>query len=860
MCWRFPTLLLVFFVAFVSRAECGDPAAVLPDDARLENVKSPAEFFGFEIGSRHLRHAQVADYWRYLASESSRVRLIEYGKTHGSRPLLIAAISSEENIANLSKLQKSRQKITRADQNEDLSSRKLVMYMGYSVHGDESSAVNAAPLVAYHLASSKSADTLAWLEQSVFLVDPAINPDGVDRFANWANENRGRFPSPSSLDREHNQPWPGGRTNYYWFDLNRDWLPLTHPESRGRLKVFHSWKPNVVLDFHEMSGNSSFFFQPGIPTRNNPLSPAKNLELTRKFAVEHADAMDDAGELYFTEERFDDFYVGKGSTYPDLHGAVGILFEQGSTRGLRLVNDRTNRHFRDTVANQVRTSLSSLRAANRHRTELINFQHDFYAQASDWAKEQNVAAYILHGTPSRIAAAANLLAQHDIRGLRTSETIELEGQTLQPENTLIIPTEQPESTFIRSLMEPLQTFRENIFYDVSTWHLPSAFDLDTTTVAKLDEAWQLEPFSQRKKTRNDAKTQADDFAGICFSAIELSSPILVAQAQRLGAHVRVATTSFEIESDGLRAWPAGTFLLLKQPNQAIWKKLVTLTRRTCTSGQIEYQELQTGITKTGPDLGSDTTLDLPICNPLLVVGDGTRSYSAGAIWHHMDVRLGQPTTMIEAARIGNVDLVDFTCVILPEGSYSNVTERAVERLKRYAENGGTIIATGSSISWLGRQDLIALGGQPKSNIKSVSSIFGNARNERALESIAGAFFETEIDQTHPLAYGFPNNLVPTFRDHKTVFSLPSNPYKVAGKYTKVLAGYVSQANRQKLKQTAAAWVEPIGRGRAILLADNPVFRGYVRSGERFFTNALYIGPAISIPSQSAEEENVEEGH
>ena len=838
-----------------------DPNSVLPDHPRNEKIEAPASFFGFEIGSRHLRHAQVVDYWRYLASVSERVQLIEYGKTHGARPLVIAAISSEANVNNLEKLQRARRKLTSGKSDHELSTQKLVMYMGYSVHGDESSAVNAAPLVAYHLASSEDNAVKAWLEQSVFLVDPAINPDGIDRFANWANENRGRYASPSSIDREHNQPWPGGRTNYYWFDLNRDWLPLTHPESQGRLAVFHNWKPNVVLDFHEMSGNSSYFFQPGIPTRNNPFSPAKNLELTRKFSKEHARAMDGAGELYFTEERFDDFYVGKGSTYPDLHGAVGILFEQGSTRGLQLTNDRTKRHFRDTVANQVRTSLSSLRAATSHRAELLQFQKEFYENSSNWVQESEFEAYVLIGTPSRITAAAELLEQHDIQVLKPTESARFEGRDLMPNETLVIPVKQPESTFVRSLMEPMQTFRENIFYDVSTWHVPSAYDLESIRAGEISAKWKLHEFQSPRKRKIDPQASASYLVGICFSAVELDSPALVAALQQSGAHLRVATKKFQTtrETEAIE-WPPGTFLLLKQPNFDSWKKLVGKARKFLAGSSIDFQELETGITSIGPDLGSDTTLDLPICNPLLVVGDGTRSYSAGALWHHMDVRLGQPTTMIEANRIDAVDISKFTCVILPEGSYSNVEPRGVDKLRQYAENGGTIIAVGSAISWLGRREMISLGETPKSSSLPVNGMFGQARNLRALESIAGAFLEAEIDQTHPLAYGFPRDTVPCFRDHRTFFPTPENGYKTAGTYSRVLAGYVSQNNRQKLKATAAAWVEPIGRGRAILLADNPVFRGYVRSAERFFTNGLYLGPAISIPSTSSGDEAEVESH
>jgi Zinc carboxypeptidase len=395
-----------------------DPLEVLPKVSRLDSIKTPQQFYGFAIGSRHLRHDQVVDYLQYLEGVSDRVHLLQYGRTHGQRPLLVCVISHPTNVAKLDQLQKQRRKLTTGKFKGSVGDQLLVMSMGYCVHGDEASAVNCAPLVAYHLASAQDEQTLKFLQQSIALIDPALNPDGVDRFANWANENRGYYASPNPIDREHQQPWPGGRTNYYMFDLNRDWLPAVHPESSGRIKLFHAWKPNVVLDFHEMGGNSSFFFQPGEPKRINPYSPQENRRLTKLFAAEHARVMDDANELFYSEENFDDFYIGKGSTYPDLQGAVGILFEQASTRGLKFANQRVSRHFRDTIANQLRMSLSSLRSATEQHDQLLQLQVDFFKTALQTAEQHAVKAYLLTGSPSRLAAAAQLLKLHSVQVYR----------------------------------------------------------------------------------------------------------------------------------------------------------------------------------------------------------------------------------------------------------------------------------------------------------------------------------------------------------------------------------------------------------------------------------------------------------
>ncbi len=825
------------------------PSDVLPDVERVQGIQSPGEFFGFAIGSRHLRHDQIVAYWQHLAANSPRVRLIHYGHTHGRRPLIMAAITSEDNAKQLDELRRQRPRLTSGTFEGKIGKQLLVMLLGYSVHGDESSAVNAAPLVAYHLASARSKQVDGWLQQGVYLVDPALNPDGVDRFANWSNENRGRWPSASSLDREHVQPWPGGRTNYYWFDLNRDWLPVVHPESQGRLRLFHQWKPNVVLDFHEMSGNSSYFFQPGVPARNNPLSPAKNLELTRKFAAAHAKVLDAAGELYYTEERFDDFYMGKGSTYPDLHGAVGILFEQGSTRGLKLRNDRTDRHFRDTVANQIRTSLSSLEVANQSRKQLLRYQSDFYSQALKSGSDDEAAGYLLVGSQSRIDAAGSLLTAHAIDVYQPAEELEFAGEAYSPSQVLIIPCDQPEYTFIRSLLEPLQSFRENIFYDVSTWHLPSAMDVECHALEQLPDGW-LQTCWQMPSRESLFKAEeiSDEVLGFVFSPVELDAPRLVAALHRAGASLRVAAQPF---SSGDQTWPIGSYLLLKQPNRDHWPRVLRTLQRF-KSESVSVASLTSGLTAMGPDLGSDSMLDIPVCKPLLVVGAGTRSYSAGALWHFLDVRLGQPCTLVDVERVGDVDLRQFTCVLLPSGTFGSGGQAMRDQLQAYARAGGTIIATGSSIDWLTQvKDLW----QAESEDDFVSVPFGEARDRRALESIAGAFFEITIDPTHPLTFGFPDGRVPVFRDHARRYPLPKNPFQVAARYERVLAGYVSERNRKRLAGTIAAWIEPQGRGNYIMLPDNPVFRGYVRSSERLLTNAMYLGPAIRVPPTVPTDEH-----
>ena len=337
---------------------------LLPNIRYWPDVPTPRGGLGFDIGMRHLQHHELVKYMHAVADASPRVKLQEYARTHGGKPLLLLTITSPANHKQLDRIRKQHRRLTDPSRSGevDIESLPVVINMGYGVHGNEPSGTNCAPLVVYYLAAALDRQVEKLLEDCVVLVDPCLNPDGFERFASWSNNHRGRHPNPDPSDREHDEPWPSGRTNYYWFDLNRDWLPLEHPESQGRMQWYHQWKPNVVLDFHEMGSGATYFFQPGIPSRGNPLIPDSNVQLTRQIAKFHAKAFDKLGELYYTEESFDDFYLGKGSSYPDVHGAVGILFEQASSRGMVQKTKHGTRRFSDTVRNQLTTSLSSLEA------------------------------------------------------------------------------------------------------------------------------------------------------------------------------------------------------------------------------------------------------------------------------------------------------------------------------------------------------------------------------------------------------------------------------------------------------------------------------------------------------------------
>ena len=332
---RIFTLLLVVCCSLSLSAQPKLLNYYLPDINYNSDIPTPESFLGYQIGEWHISHDQQLMYMRHLASLSPRMELRQHSRTYEGRPLVHIVITSERNHARLDDIQREHVALSDGSNagNVNLDNMPAVIYQGFSIHGNEPSGANAAPLVAYYLAAAQGPEIEQLLDNLVIIFDPSYNPDGLNRFASWANTHKNKNLTADPNDREYSEAWPRGRTNHYWFDLNRDWLPVQHPESQGRIQTFHDWKPNVLTDHHEMGTNSTFFFMPGEPTRVHPLTPKMNQELTAKIGEYHVKALNEIGSLYYSGEGYDDFYYGKGSTYPDANGCIGILFEQASSRG-----------------------------------------------------------------------------------------------------------------------------------------------------------------------------------------------------------------------------------------------------------------------------------------------------------------------------------------------------------------------------------------------------------------------------------------------------------------------------------------------------------------------------------------------
>ena len=820
-------------------------------------IPTPKEHFGFEVGEWHLRHEQTVSYLKRLAEVSDRMEIIEYARSHEQKPLVLLKASHPENVADLESLRKRHLEWGDPEQSSELSTDEapVVLWMGYSVHGDEASAANAAPLFAYYLAAARGDGIDERLRRMVVLVDPGLNPDGIDRFAQWVNMHRGQNPVSDSNHREHLQGWPSARTNHYWFDLNRDWLPLVHPESRGRLEQFGRWHPHILTDYHEMRTDRTYFFQPGVPERNNPLTPERNYEITAKIAGYNAASLDRIGEIYYTRETFDDFYAGKGSTYPDLNGTIGLLFEQASARGHKQDSIHGVITFPYAIRNQVRTSLSNIDAAYDLREELLNYRRWFYTSSRDEAAESQVAAYVFGdgGDSGRTYHMLDLLHRHRIEVRRLEESVELNGKRFEAGSAFVVPASQREFRFIESLFERRTEFEENVFYDVSTWTLPAAFNLDFAE-------WDSDGF--RPNALGEQVGEPELPAGrriggkseyaYLFSWDEYYAPRALQRLLAEAIIVKGAQRPLEIETaEEVRKFGRGSILVPvgRQPGKA--EKIHELLDRAAREDGIDVYALDQGLAESGIDLGSPSFALLEDPRILLVVGRGVTQGESGEVRHLFDTRLDTGITLLDSHRLGSVDLNDYNTVILADGTYGNVSSRGVEALRDWLRGGGTLIAAQRAVRWAVDNDLAEAKYVDDDDSEEEAGIperlpYGDASTIEQEKRISGAIFSAHVDSTHPIGFGYENERVRVMRRGSDFLRPSDNPYAtpVAFEEDPLVSGYVSSENLELLSGSAVVLISPQGSGRAILLSDNLNFRGFWYGGNKMFLNAVYFGPTI----------------
>ncbi|WP_154247361.1 M14 family metallopeptidase [Kangiella sp. HZ709] len=801
------------------------------------SIHKPSDTLGYAIADWHIRPDQSLAFFKALDKSSDKVKVTQTGLSHEQRPLIAAFISSPENLAKLGTISADRK-------NLNFQNTPNVVYLGYSVHGNEASGANAAPLVAYRLAASQERWVQELLANNIVIIDPMLNPDGLDRFANWVNRYKGAQLVSDSDSIEHNEAWPAGRTNHYWFDLNRDWLLLQHPESRARVELFYNWRPTIVGDFHEMGTNSTYFFQPGVPSRQNPLTSDLNFELTNEIAKYHAKALDKLSVPYYSKESFDDFYYGKGSTFPDINGGIGILFEQASSRGHTQESINGEVTFPFAVRNQVATSFSTLKAAKELGSNLKDYQADFFKEQRIKAVKDTEQGVIFTSKDNgRLQEFLSILKQHQIEVSQLKNETTVEGKNYPAKDSYLVKYNQEQYGLIKTIFESRTEFEDNTFYDVSAWTMPHAFNLHYQI---LDSRKTASLFTEKVELKLGQLTDAENVVAYSYSANNLYSLAFTNKLLAAGLTVRLSRKSFELPvSAGNKTFSKGS-LVVQVDNAEDKAILKNLWQSYAQARGMDLTGINTGFSQSGIDLGSPNMVNLKAPKPLLLIGNGVSSYEAGEAWFLLDKRLEIQTSMQPASDLANIDLSEYSHLIMVNGRYPKLDDAAKKKIEQWLNQGGALVASRSAVRWVIEHKLAPLE-LVKRDAKAPEGRPYSERQAAFTEQlIGGAIFETQLDLSHPLTFGIQKKSLPYTKASSQIIQPAKRDFITVAEYSDkpLLAGYASKENVDAIKNTAAVVALRKGRGSVIVFNDNPNFRGYWLGSARLFANTLFFSGAF----------------
>lgn len=815
-------------------------------------IPTPKSVIYHEVGEWHVTHDRLVNYMKAIDAASDRVTMQISGFTYEGRPQVVLIITSPQNHARLEEIRRQHVQLTDPQKSAALSTDDMpsVVWIGCSIHGNEPSGSNAALLTAYYLAAAKGSQIDKLLKNTVILLDPAFNPDGLNRFASWVNVHKSKTRVSDPNSREINEVWPGGRFNHYWFDINRDWLPAQHVESQNRLAVFHQWKPNILTDHHEQGSNATFFFQPGVPARTNPNTPKRNQELTGLIGNFHAKYLDSIGSLYFTKEGYDDFYYGKGSTYPDINGSIGILFEQASSRGHAQETDNGLLTFPFTIRNQFTTALSTLEAARNLRKDLLNYQRSFYNDVMKEAAAFSSKAFVFGDATDRSKTFhfIEMLLRHQVEVYEVKQAITAEGKTFEPGSSFFIPTNQAQFKIIKTVFEKTFDYKDSLFYDVTAWTIPLAFNLPYASVNTLPVTGNRVTVAH--KPTGAVKGGMSNYAYL-FNWEDYYAPKLLYALQDKGLIVRVATQKMEgATSDGNKKFGYGSILIPVRQQEKPAAEVYKIIEEAVKNSGVEVNSLQSGLSVGGVDLGSASFASIKKPVVMMFGGIGTSAPDVGEIWHSLDQKFAMPVSIVDVDRFNGINISKYNVMIMPGGIYGNLEKAAQDKLKAWVNTGGTLIATEDAVKFLSTNGFTKVTYKSDTEKKDTTSMlpYYLRSDETRAKDMTGSIFEAKMDLTHPLCYGYKDKTVSVFKSNNLFMDQNNTPYDSPVMYTEnpLQSGYMFRGYKDLVKNSAVINIDQSGRGRIISMVDNLNFRAFWYGTSKIFMNAIFFGDIIRL--------------
>ena len=824
---------LFLLISFSTTSQELDLNYYIPSNQNYnDKIPTPKEIIGHQIGEWHITHDKLVEYMKILAKSSDRITLEDRGKTFEGRPLLLLTITSPSNHSRINDIRQRHIDVTN-DSSLDVTSDPIIVYQGFSIHGNEPSGSNAALAVAYYLAASSSLATEDLLNNTVILFDPSYNPDGLQRFAYWANTNKSKNINPDSNDREYFEVWPRGRTNHYWFDMNRDWLPVQLPESRARIASFHKWLPNILTDHHEMGSNSTFFFQPGIPSRTHPLTPQLNQDLTREIATYHAKALDKIGSQYYSEESFDDFYYGKGSTFPDINGSIGILFEQASSRGHAQETSNGVLTFPFTIRNQYTAAMSTLEAAKNMRVKILKYQQDFYKKARNESSRAKAIVFGDHKDAAKSYHLAEVLKRHQVTIHEVKSDFIEDGKNFRKGYSYVVPMNQKNQKLVKAMFDERTSFKDSLFYDVSAWTFNHSFGVDYAENISLNNAG---PEIKTLKI-NEGSVSEKSTVGYLMPWNEYYTPKALNAILQKGLRAKVSMKNF---NNGGNSYDYGTIQIPVQNQKLDSQELYNFLKTVANESHLEIKGVSTGLND-GIDLGSNNFKNISLPKVAMLVGNGVNVSDPGEIWHLFDQRYDMHVTKLDMIYFNRIDISKYTVIIAPNSR--GLDKKSIEKLQKWVRDGGTLIGYRSAAKWLSANKFINIEFE-SANFDTIKDVSFEAKSLKSgAQVIGGAIFEANIDRSHPINFGYKNDNIALFRNTTFFMKADKKSYNNPIQYTNnpLLSGYISKENAKVIKNTVPFKVQRMGRGRVVVFTDNTNFRAFWYGTNKLLMNAVFFG-------------------
>ena len=825
---------------------------IAPSINAQNGLQSPEEFLGYDLGDQWTPHYKVMNYFRHVAEQSPLVTFQQYGTTNEGRELAIVKVTSQQNHARLEQIRTDNLK--RAGLLDGNPQTNIpIVWLSYNVHGNETSSSEAALKTIYELVRPDNRNSKKWLQNTVVVMDPMLNPDGRDRYVHWYKETVGDQFNAHGEAREHHEPWPGGRTNHYYFDLNRDWAWLTQKESRQRLKVFQQWLPHIHVDFHEQGYTSPYYFAPAAEPFHKAITDwQRQFQFT--IGKNHAKYFDKNGWLYFTREVFDLFYPSYGDTYPIFNGSIGMTYEQagGGYAGLGIQKPEGDTlSLKDRLTHHHTTGMSTVEITSMHAERVVSEFSQYYQQAMNNPSGE-YRSFVIKGDNNidKINALLSLLDKHQVQYGKANRTQRVDAYNYRTGQTgrmqvnkgdYVVSTLQPKGVLARVLFEPRPELADSLTYDITAWEQHYAYGLDGFATRSSINA---EPASKPSKTvNNEAPANTYAYLGEWKDLDDLR---MLAQLLNEGVVVRFTKEPFTIND---RQYDRGTLVITRAGNKNMGQAFDRKVQEIATHHGQQLDAVQTGFVSSGVDFGSSSVEYIDPPRVALLSGDRTSSYMVGEIWHYFDKQINYPVTLIDTDYLGRVDLGNYDVLILPSGSYGQVlSDDRLGALKEWISDGGRLIAVQGANGFLAGKDGFAIkekkkdgeAGEGDASPEDMLDIFGERERESISSANTGSIFRVRMDNTHPLAFGYGNDYF-TLKLNADAYEYLDNGWNVGVvKEGAHMSGFVGFKAEQELANSLTFGVQSMGSGEIVYMVDNPLFRAFWYNGKLLFGNAVFL--------------------